>query len=82
MFSDAISSLGDKFFFYQNDNLMILNSHWIMYIINWILNWPSYFSDEFLNIKKDLAFHKLISSLFHSTITKGKKDCLNRSVLQ
>ena len=53
-----------------------------MYIINWILYWAFYFSNEFLNIKNDLALCKLISNLFHSTMTLGKKEYLTRSVLQ
>ena len=41
----------------------------------------SIFSNESLNVKKDLAFRKLISSLFHSTITQGKNEYLNSAVV-
>ena len=54
---------------------------------SWILNIEfgmglSIFNEEFLKIKKDFVFLKVISSLFHSTIVYGKKEYLNESVLQ
>ena len=40
------------------------------------------FNNEFLNVSKDLTFRKLMPSLFHSNTVHGKKEYLNRSVLQ
>ena len=59
---------------------LIPNGSWILNIKFWI--GLTIFNKEFLNIKYDFGFLKVISILFYSTIVYGKKEYLNKSVLQ